>query len=62
MVVISGEGQVYTVGMIGAHRVVSTKLSRVGHGGGARVAAGNVVTRLLGETHSAQPSHKFNIK
>ena len=48
----SGEGQVYTVGKIGPHKTVSTKLSRIGHGQGAMVAAGNTVTRLLGEyTH-----------
>ena len=44
-----GEAQVYTVGTIGGHNVVSTKLSRIGLSKGAMVAAGNVVTRLLGE-------------
>jgi hypothetical protein len=43
-----GEGQVYTLGKIGKHKVVSTKLSRIGYGEGAQVAAGNYVTRLLG--------------
>ncbi|ELU18921.1 hypothetical protein CAPTEDRAFT_210402 [Capitella teleta] len=43
-----GEGQVYTVGMIGKQRVVCTKLARLGHKGNSWVAAGNVVTRLLG--------------
>ena len=45
----SGENQVYTVGMIGLHKVVSTKLSRLGAGQGATLSAGNSVTRLLGE-------------
>ena len=46
---ILGEGQVYTIGFIGKHRVVSTKLTRIGYGEGATTAAGNAVTRLLGE-------------
>jgi nucleoside phosphorylase len=43
-----GEGQVYTIGKIGKHRVVSTKLSRIGRDAGATTATGNTVTRLLG--------------
>ncbi|KAK2153442.1 hypothetical protein LSH36_297g03053 [Paralvinella palmiformis] len=43
-----GEGQVYTIGSIGPHKVVSTKLTRIGKGQGATVSAGNLITRLLG--------------
>ncbi|XP_013384796.1 uncharacterized protein LOC106154834 [Lingula anatina] len=43
-----GESLVYTVGMIGPHKVVSTKLARVGSGKGAMISAGNVITRLSG--------------
>ncbi|CAN7981345.1 unnamed protein product [Ixodes pacificus] len=43
-----GESNVYTLGNIGAHRVVSTKLPAVGHSRCAIIAAGNTTTRLLG--------------
>jgi len=43
-----GEGQVYTVGRIGKHRVVSTKLSRIGREAATNTATRNTVTRLLG--------------
>jgi len=43
-----GEGTVYTIGSIGRHRIVTTKLSRIGYGEDAKTAAGNTVTRLLG--------------
>ncbi len=46
---VSGEGQVYTIGDIGKHKVVSTKLSRNGYEQGAVTSAGNTVTRMLGE-------------
>lgn len=39
---------VYTLGNIGDHRVVSTKLTSIGHSRGASIAAGNATTRLLG--------------
>ena len=39
----------YTIGNIGAHITVSTKLARVGTGQGATVSAGNSITRLLGK-------------
>ena len=45
---LTGEGLVYTVGKIGGHTVVATKLPRIGHGQGATVSAGNNITRLLG--------------
>ncbi|RWS30789.1 uncharacterized protein B4U80_03213 [Leptotrombidium deliense] len=44
-----GESNVYTLGNIGWHRVVSTKLPAVGHSRGAMIAAGNTTTRLLGK-------------
>nr|CAH7752919.1 unnamed protein product [Callosobruchus chinensis] len=43
-----GESNVYTLGTIGAHRIVSTKLPAVGHTREATTAAGNTTTRLLG--------------
>ncbi|XP_054161457.1 uncharacterized protein LOC128959513 isoform X4 [Oppia nitens] len=43
-----GESNVYTLGNIGNHRVVSTKLPAVGHSRAAMIAAGNTTTRLLG--------------
>jgi hypothetical protein len=39
---------VYTLGNIGVHRVVCTKLPTVGHTRNAMIAAGNTTTRLLG--------------
>lgn len=39
---------VYTLGNIGDHRVVSTKLPSIGHSRGALIAAGSATTRLLG--------------
>lgn len=43
-----GESNVYTLGCVGAHRVVCTKLPSVGHTREAMTAAGNTTTRLLG--------------
>uniref|UniRef100_A0A2M4CU34 Winged helix-turn-helix domain-containing protein n=1 Tax=Anopheles darlingi TaxID=43151 RepID=A0A2M4CU34_ANODA len=43
-----GESNVYTLGSIGAHRIVSTKLPSVGSTREAMTAAGNTTTRLLG--------------
>ncbi|XP_071877602.1 uncharacterized protein isoform X2 [Bombus fervidus] len=43
-----GESNVYTLGNIGAHRIVCTKLPTVGHTREAMTAAGNTTTRLLG--------------
>ncbi|XP_049869909.1 uncharacterized protein LOC126369505 isoform X2 [Pectinophora gossypiella] len=43
-----GESNVYTLGTIGAHRVVTTKLPSVGRTREAMTAAGNTTTRLLG--------------
>lgn len=45
---IQGESNVYTLGNIGAHRIVSTKLPSVGSTREAMTAAGNTMTRLLG--------------
>ncbi|KAF5274183.1 hypothetical protein FQR65_LT17057 [Abscondita terminalis] len=42
------ESNVYTLGNIGAHRIVCTKLPSVGHTREAMTAAGNTTTRLLG--------------
>lgn len=44
----SSSNYVYTLGNIGDHRVVSTKLTSIGHSRGALIAAGNATTRLLG--------------
>ncbi|GIY69283.1 uncharacterized protein CDAR_284211 [Caerostris darwini] len=43
-----GESNVYTLGTIGQHRVVSTKLPATGMARGAMIAAGSTTTRLLG--------------
>ena len=43
-----GESNVYTIGRIGAHNVVATKLSAIGHTRAALTAAGSITTRLLG--------------
>lgn len=43
-----GESNVYTLGTIGSHRVVTTKLPSVGRTREAMTAAGNTTTRLLG--------------
>lgn len=43
-----GESNVYTLGTIGAHRVVTTKLPSVGRTREAMTAAGSTTTRLLG--------------
>ncbi|KAK7791184.1 hypothetical protein R5R35_005389 [Gryllus longicercus] len=43
-----GESNVYTLGNMGAHRIVCTKLPTVGHTREAMTAAGNTTTRLLG--------------
>lgn len=45
----TGESNVYTLGNIGGHRIVSTKLPSVGHTREAMTAAGNTTTRLLGK-------------
>ncbi|XP_054713491.1 LOW QUALITY PROTEIN: uncharacterized protein LOC129222954 [Uloborus diversus] len=43
-----GESNVYTLGTVGPHRVVSTKLPATGMARGAIIAAGSTTTRLLG--------------
>ncbi|XP_047737758.1 uncharacterized protein LOC108664786 isoform X2 [Hyalella azteca] len=43
-----GESNVYTLGHIGHHRVVCTKLPQIGHDRSASIAAGSATTRLLG--------------
>lgn len=48
MLCIIGEGQLYTVGLIDRHRVVSTKLSKIGRGSEARLSPGDTIPRLLG--------------
>ncbi|XP_014676779.1 PREDICTED: uncharacterized protein LOC106816671 [Priapulus caudatus] len=49
-----GESNVYTLGDIGEHRVVSTKLPAVGHTRSAMIAGGNTTTRLLGTFQKIQ--------
>ncbi|XP_036359490.1 uncharacterized protein LOC115212809 isoform X48 [Octopus sinensis] len=43
-----GESNVYTIGFIGEHKVVSTKLPAIGHARSAQISSGNTTTRLLG--------------
>ena len=38
----------YTIGNIGPHRVVSTKLPQIGRQMAAQISSGNTTTRLLG--------------
>ncbi|KAJ6224168.1 hypothetical protein RDWZM_002713 [Blomia tropicalis] len=45
---VEGESNVYTLGNIGSHRVVATKLPAVGNSRSAMIAAGSTTTRLLG--------------
>ncbi|XP_064595166.1 uncharacterized protein LOC135461847 isoform X2 [Liolophura sinensis] len=45
---MEGESNVYTIGYIGEHKVVSTKLPAVGFHRAAQIATGNTTTRLLG--------------
>jgi len=46
--VLPGESNVYTIGYIGQHKVVSTKLPAVGRQMAAQISSGNTTTRLLG--------------
>ncbi len=48
LALFTGESNVYTLGNIGPHRVVCTKLPSVGHTREAMIAAGSTTTRLLG--------------
>ncbi|XP_074652228.1 uncharacterized protein LOC141906767 isoform X2 [Tubulanus polymorphus] len=43
-----GESNVYTIGIIGEHKVISTKLPTVGRQRAAKISSGNTTTRLLG--------------
>jgi len=43
-----GESNVYTTGLIGEHKVVTTKLPAIGHYRAAQISSGNTTTRLLG--------------
>ena len=38
----------YTIGNVGPHRVVSTKLPQIGRQMAAQISSGNTTTRLLG--------------
>ncbi|XP_022338158.2 uncharacterized protein LOC111133782 isoform X3 [Crassostrea virginica] len=43
-----GESNVYTVGFIGEHKCVSTKLPQIGQSRAAQISSGNTTTRLMG--------------
>ena len=45
---LSGESNVYTIGYIGSHKIVSTKLPALGRQMAAQISSGNTTTRLLG--------------
>jgi len=47
--VFQGESNVYTIGFIGHHKVVSTKLPAIGRQMAAQISSGNTTTRLLGK-------------
>ncbi len=46
--IVSGEANVYTLGDVGSHRVVTTKLPMTGSTRDALIATGSTTTRLLG--------------
>lgn len=43
-----GESTAYTIGYIGRHKIVSTKLPQIGRSTAAQISSGNTTTRLLG--------------
>jgi nucleoside phosphorylase len=43
-----GESTSYTIGTIGSHTIVSTKIPQLGRDRGAQISSGNTTTRLLG--------------
>jgi len=43
-----GESNVYTIGEIGSHKVVTTKIPQLGRQMAAQISSGNTMTRLLG--------------
>ncbi|KAI6233668.1 SAM-MT-ERG6-SMT domain-containing protein [Aphelenchoides fujianensis] len=45
---LNGDSNIYTIGNIGNHRVVVTKLSVIGDSREATISAGSITTRLLG--------------
>ncbi|GMS89589.1 hypothetical protein PENTCL1PPCAC_11764, partial [Pristionchus entomophagus] len=49
-----GDSNVYTLGRIGAHRVVATKLALIGDSREATTSAGSITTRLLGNFQHIQ--------
>jgi hypothetical protein len=54
-----GESNVYTIGTIGPHHVVSTKLPLIGRSRTAQISTGSTTTRLLGTFQQVQ--HVFLI-
>jgi len=54
-----GESNVYTIGTIGQHHVVSTKLPLIGRSRTAQISTGSTTTRLLGTFQHVQ--HVFII-
>jgi hypothetical protein len=48
LIILAGEANVYTLGDVGKHRVVTTKLPMTGHTRDALIATGSTTTRLLG--------------
>jgi hypothetical protein len=57
--IFSGESNVYTIGTIGPHHVVSTKLPLIGRSRTAQISTGSTTTRLLGTFQHVQ--HVFII-
>ncbi|GAA29088.2 hypothetical protein CLF_111247 [Clonorchis sinensis] len=49
-----GESNVYTIGNIGPHRVISTKLAMVGRELQAKISSASITTRLLGAFQTVQ--------
>ena len=60
--IFSGESNAYTIGYIGEHKCVSTKLPMIGHDRSAQISSGNTTTRLLGVYYSIFKSPFMNVR
>ena len=55
--VVFAAAYVYTIGDIGEHRVVSTKLPQIGRDMSSQISSGSNVTRLLGMYNFSAHGH-----
>ncbi|KER22108.1 hypothetical protein T265_09726 [Opisthorchis viverrini] len=56
-----GESNVYTIGNIGPHRVISTKLAMVGRELQAKISSASITTRLLGRLSSSSFESSYHV-